>query len=400
MTAERERLQLVDIARNVVLGKGKSVGAAAVSPFWRAIHAGCFVTCYKRLPPTSGNVWCCMSNGDYANPKPLVANIIDSAQICAAHDSRVVASIVPQAFEVCIFAPQHLWLALGNGERAIGKMRRHLHRAYMSQTSGGSHAVYLPEVWTGNWSAKGFITSLNQKAGGKASLDDVAQVYEIPCYQIADASIPIQMHDRGFFAALILQRAKVHPTSKGKNNHSIRANDVASLIRNSAQDLEPQLVVKLAYAYRALAGRQHLALRNNVEAAVLKYTSNVDSVKKAFEKDSAVAASWYLQAAAAIKATPWSCLSSTCKNIKPNAEIEKKAIEICRRAIETSNVKEQALAAHGLLVSDHFDYERYDGLLEQWERAQQRGDGWNADVMSQVVEVCLLIYWRAGDRSP
>jgi hypothetical protein len=199
----------------------------------------------------------------------------------------------------------------------------------------------------------------------------------------------------------------------------VRASDVTRLIGKSGSGdmsfAQPQVVIALTYAYRALSGREHLALRNQIEAAVLRYMSNVDGIEKALDKDGAFAANWYLQATAAVRATRWSCLSSTCKNLKANEEIEGKAVNLCMRAIEKSNVSitEQACAAHGLLAVNQFDYERYDVLLEQWARYQYEWDAeshggfryrvdeawYRTDVTSHVVEVCLAVYWRRGDRN-
>jgi len=67
-----DRDTLVNAARDAILKKpatGTSKHAAKISTFWSGVHAGAFATAYRALPPTSENVWCCMSNGNYDRPR-------------------------------------------------------------------------------------------------------------------------------------------------------------------------------------------------------------------------------------------------------------------------------------------------------------------------------------------
>ena len=197
--------ELLSIAKSVVLNSKFIV--ENVPDFWKSINGSGFVTAYKRLPPTSANVWCCMSNGNYKDPGLLFENIIESAQICAAHDSRIDESIAPTAFEVCFFVSQNLWLRLGTGVSASYKMQRSFQRAFLVQSKNNSRAVYLPDVWNEykNWTSKQLLSHLATKAG--STFEEIDQVYEIPCFVVADPIIPVSIQDRGFFASLILQRA-------------------------------------------------------------------------------------------------------------------------------------------------------------------------------------------------
>lgn len=195
---------LVKIARSIILKSEEP----NLDKFWQNINAGTFVTAYKKFKPTSENVWCCMSNGVYDASQTVEQNIKQSAHACATRDTRVDKSVIPVAFEVNIFAPRHLWVLLGTSRSAAQKMQRDLQRAFMVQTNDGLSAVYLPDVWNqyAHWTAHELIENLSRKAGGTTA-QDVSEVYEIPCFVEADQSIPVAMQDRGFFAALILQRA-------------------------------------------------------------------------------------------------------------------------------------------------------------------------------------------------
>ncbi len=180
---------------------------ARVMPFWRDIHAGVFVTIYKRLPPSSENVYCCMSDGDYEPLNTLRDNIVKSAAICKTRDSRRIGG-TPVAHELSLFAPLRLWRHLGNGERAKDEMVRAQQRAFMVRVAN-SRAVYLPDVWDErpSWSASSLLKNLTKKAGAAidTSLRDI-EVYEIPCFVIADDVVGVERHDRGFFSCVILTR--------------------------------------------------------------------------------------------------------------------------------------------------------------------------------------------------
>ncbi len=197
--------QLLEIAKSVILNSYFAV--QNLPDFWESIDAGVFVTAYKKLPPTSANVWCCMSNGKYNNPGPLLSNTVESSQICANDDPRIDESENPVAFEITLFAPKHLWIHLGHAPLAITKMRRNLQRAFYIESDSKSKAVYLPDVWNEfkTWTPSDLLTHLAHKAG--SDFGRIQAVYEIPCYVIADQTIPISFHDRGFFAMLILERA-------------------------------------------------------------------------------------------------------------------------------------------------------------------------------------------------
>lgn len=216
-----ENAQLLEpIAQYVAAAIPKSI-SDNLSQFWRSIPAGAFVTVYKALPPSSENVYCCMSNGDYVPHNSVLANIHQSAEICTTKDSRRFGGGAPIANELCLFAPRAVWLPLGLRAAAIGKMRADKQRALLVEItesnddaeSRRSQAVYLPDVWNERpeWSAAQLIDSLTEKAGGirihaKGQKEPFVFVYEIPCFVVADESISIVRHDRGFFASIVLQR--------------------------------------------------------------------------------------------------------------------------------------------------------------------------------------------------
>lgn len=187
----------------VVAGTKARYECVASDKIWCDVRSGAFVTAYKALPPSSENVWCCMSNGQYGSDRPLLANVIDSAVICATQDSRRTQQL-PVASEVCGFAPKSLWI-----DRSVdgSDLCRSLQRAIMVQTDNGRSAVYLPEVWDERpeWSGRDLIDNLTRKAGGRSS--HVDRVMEIPCYVVASPQIDVPKADRGLFASLVLQRA-------------------------------------------------------------------------------------------------------------------------------------------------------------------------------------------------
>lgn len=192
-------------------------GDRRIAPFWRNVRAGVFVTMYRQLPPSSRNIYCCMSNGDYWPRNSLRTNIDESTHICKTRDDRRLRGGPPIAYEIALFAPRLLWLPLGPPSEAASKMRREKQRAFLFQLGegGDERAVYLPEVWDErpDWSATDLLVSLADKAANdrrrraSSAGGEVGRVFEIPCFVVGDRAIGIKRHDRGFFASLILQRA-------------------------------------------------------------------------------------------------------------------------------------------------------------------------------------------------
>lgn len=275
-----EHQEIVDLAKNVVLNLPQAV--ERLPDFWQNLHAGSFVTAYKKVPPSSSNVWCCMSNGNYDDPSSIVDHIIESSFICSTRDPRVDKLVKPIAFEVCLLSPKKLWRDLGNGITAPERMKRDLQRAFQVTTINGSNAIYLPDVWNEfkHWSAEDLLTHLAQKA--KSNILNITNVYEITCFVVADKEIPTSIHDRGFFPTLVLERAWNFYNDYRKDNK------LAYLVKKDSTQYENKGAWVRSYG-DVLAYHKLATLLNKDSGHVVEYAL------KNFERNDAASMSAYLQ---------------------------------------------------------------------------------------------------------
>jgi hypothetical protein len=168
---------LLQTAIDVFLGRqvNRNVGE------WATRKGGVFVTSYIQMPPTSRNVWCCMSNGEYDGKRTVLDNVVQSAYICLTTDPRRSSAPIPHYFEVTILAVRKGWRPVEQLSNGQWELYRDRHRAICVQTLESS-AIYLPTVWDErpDWDSKTLIEKLTEKAGGGAE----TTVYEIGVYDI------------------------------------------------------------------------------------------------------------------------------------------------------------------------------------------------------------------------
>jgi AMMECR1 domain-containing protein len=207
------RDQIIDWKRNIMnispendsallaAARAVLVGSEQQALRWRAqagawvtgqLLSGTFVTAYKRLPPTSQNVWCCMSNGEYDGVRTVFDNLLESARICATRDSRRTPGTTPNYVEVTVLAPRKRW--------------RHVQRSDLSRDRGraisvsvnGQSAIFLPSVWNEEpqWTPEVLIQNLAQKAAGAPATGSSIQVFEIPVYVVSETA---QTVNAGYF---------------------------------------------------------------------------------------------------------------------------------------------------------------------------------------------------------
>ena len=126
----------------------RSETAVALSASWDALNAWAFVTIYKRAPPTSKNVFGCVSAGNHDGREPAIAINIVSAAKRSRKDRRRFeedGSEGPRAaYEVTLLASRMHWI-----RRQRSEMSRARQRTYFVSPDGSprSGAFYLPSVW-------------------------------------------------------------------------------------------------------------------------------------------------------------------------------------------------------------------------------------------------------------
>jgi AmmeMemoRadiSam system protein B len=182
MSGEDRALQ--ELVRRVISGSSSSAEQMGWAGRWSLVAAGAFVTNYIGPDRTSSQVWCCMSNGEYAGRQSALQNALESAEICRSQDPRRrrLSTVPTNYVEVTLLAPQP-WPSV-----AKQALERRKQRAIHLEVDGRS-ALYLPSVWDemASWTADDLVASLAEKALGRPpTTDELAriQLSEVDNYEI------------------------------------------------------------------------------------------------------------------------------------------------------------------------------------------------------------------------